>query len=251
MLTKPMIDPEFRGIIPSLSDDEYQQLEQNILSEQKCRDAILMWDGVIIDGHNRFYICVKHGIEFEVREMEFESREEVKLWILENQLGRRNLTDAMRIEIALGKAEMLRERAREKQSQAGGDKISPGALLSKSSKANEERINVQKTLAKEAGVSAGTLYSYICVREDGSPALLDKVKSGEIKIGRAYKMLEKEIVKQLKQADKWYAYIKARMPFDRDDELDREINRRLGELEELRVGLLERIKVKKENIEIK
>jgi len=227
MLTKPVIDTEFMKLIPPLSDEEYQQLEQNILSEGKCRDAVLIWDGVIIDGHNRFYICAKHGIEFEVREMEFASREEVKLWILENQLGRRNLTDAMRIELALSRAEM-RERK-----------------CPKSSKANKAHKINQRNIAKEADVSKGTVYRYICIKEDGSPALLDKVKSGEIKIGKAYQMLSKEIMKQLKQADKWYAYIKARAPFDKDDEIDREINRRLTELNEQREALLAKIKVKK------
>jgi len=224
MLTKPVIDTEFMKLIPPLSDEEYQQLEQNILSEGKCRDAVLLWDGVIIDGHNRFYICAKHGIEFEVREMEFESREEVKLWILENQLGRRNLTDAMRIELVLKKSE---------------------TFPPKSSKANKAHKIGRDNLAKEADVSNGTLYRYMCIREDGSPALIDKVKSGEIKIGKAYQMLSKEIVKQLKQADKWYAYIKARAPFDKDDEIDREINRRLAELNEQREALLAKIKAKK------
>ena len=61
----PNIDPEFKGLIPPLQADEREQLEQNILQACKCHDAIVLWDGKIIDGHNRYEICVKHGIEFE------------------------------------------------------------------------------------------------------------------------------------------------------------------------------------------
>jgi len=100
------IDQEFKNLIPPLLEDEYRQLEQNILTKRKCENAIILWDGRIIDGHNRFYICAEHGIEFELEEMDFESREAAKLWIIENQLGRRNLTDAARIELALCKEEI-------------------------------------------------------------------------------------------------------------------------------------------------
>ena len=81
MFAKPVIDPELKTLIPQLSDEEYQQLEANIVSCRKCRDAIIVWKGIIVDGHSRFYICVKHGIEFEIKELDFSSREEAKLWM--------------------------------------------------------------------------------------------------------------------------------------------------------------------------
>jgi len=94
---KLQIDPEFKRLIPSLSDDEYKQLEANIQSEG-CRDSLVVWGDVLIDGHNRYEICNRHGIEFQVCEMEFSDREEAKDWIDANQLGRRNLTpDAFRL----------------------------------------------------------------------------------------------------------------------------------------------------------
>jgi len=246
MHINPRIDPEFKGLIPPLSDEAYRQLEQNILSHRTCRDAIILWDGLIVDGHNRFYICVKHGLQFEIKEMSFPSREDAKLWIVENQLGRRNLTDAMRIELALVKAGMLREKARENQSRAGGDKTKAGALFTKSPKLNAEPVNVEKAIAKEAGVGQGTLYRYMRIREDGGTELLDKVKSGEIKIGSAYQMLTKEIEKRLKQADKWYAYIEERAPFNNDDDDDRNINNGLIELAEQLQTLLEKLRGMKE-----
>ena len=120
----------------------------------------MLWDGMIIDGHNRYEICKQHGIEFEVKEVDFASREEAKLWILENQLSRRNLTDAARIELALTKVAMLQERARKNQSRAGGDKKGAGSLSTKSSTHVDERIDIQKELSASADVSVGTLSRY-------------------------------------------------------------------------------------------
>jgi len=241
MHVTPRIDPAFKCLIPPLSDGEYRQLEQNILSCRKCRGAIILWDGIIIDGHNRFYICVKHGIEFEVKEMSFESREDAKLWIVENQLGRRNLTDAMRIELALCKEEMLRERAKVNQFCGGRPKIGEEKGFTKSPKVVDESINVHKTIADEASVGHGTLQRYMRIKAEGSPELLEKIKAGEIKIGTAYRMLPKELEKQLQQADKWYAYIAERVPFDDNEEGNRVIYDRLEGLARQLRALLEKL----------
>lgn len=85
------IDDEFKALIPPLTKEEYAQLEANIL-EEGCRDALVVWDGVLVDGHNRYEICTKHGLPFDVVDKEFADREAVKDWMDANQLGRRNLT---------------------------------------------------------------------------------------------------------------------------------------------------------------
>lgn len=89
------IDKEFKELIRPLYQQEYAQLEANILSDG-CRNPITVWNGVIIDGHNRYEICTKHGIPFEIEEMHFDYREEAIAWICANQLGRRNLTEETR-----------------------------------------------------------------------------------------------------------------------------------------------------------
>ena len=122
----PRIDPEFKALIPPLSPEEYAQLEANIISDKKCHNAIVIWNNILLDGHNRMRICAENNIQFEIIEMDFESREEAMLWILENQLGRRNLNDAMRIQLALSKVELLKEQAKKNQSRAGGDKSGKG-----------------------------------------------------------------------------------------------------------------------------
>jgi len=86
-----IIDEEFRSLLPTLDKDTYALLEKNIL-EHGCRDALVTWNGILIDGYNRFSICVEHNISFTTVSKEFDSREEVLIWIISNQVSRRNLT---------------------------------------------------------------------------------------------------------------------------------------------------------------
>ena len=58
---KLKILPEFKNLIRPLKKKEYLQLEANILSDG-CRDPIVVWKRYIIDGHNRYEICMRHGI---------------------------------------------------------------------------------------------------------------------------------------------------------------------------------------------
>jgi len=168
---KPLkINPEFECLIPPLCEAELHQLTQNII-EQGCRDAIKTWNGTIVDGHNRYSICQAHNIPYETCELKFQSKKDAIIWILENQLGRRNLTNAVRIKIALQKASMLRIKAKHNRS-------TPGC----------EPIVVRKTVANDAGVSERTVYKYMKIQELGGHKLLQQVDAGEYTIGKAYNM---------------------------------------------------------------
>ena len=87
------IDPEFKGKIPPLREEELKQLEENILADGVVINPLIVWDGVIVDGHNRYRILQKHPeIQFTTYEKEFPDRYAAIAWICKNQLGRRNLT---------------------------------------------------------------------------------------------------------------------------------------------------------------
>lgn len=86
-----IIDEEFRELLPPLDKDTYKALEENMLANG-CLYPLVTWKGILIDGHNRHSICTKHGIPFETVEKEFASREDVIIWIISNQVARRNLT---------------------------------------------------------------------------------------------------------------------------------------------------------------
>jgi len=226
----PRIDQEFKSLIPPITVEEREQLEQNIIAKRKCHDAIVVWEGVILDGHNRFEICVKHGVEFEVKEIKLPSRDEAKIWILNNQLGRRNLNAAMRIELVLLKEDVMRAKARKNLSDAGkkgrpGESVLYGENqgvkegemlgekpLSKMEKPQIPGFHVRQEQAREANVSEGTLYNYTQLKQHASPELLEKVQAGLIKIGTAHRMLGKEILKQLSESDKMCKYMVNALP---------------------------------------
>ena len=89
------VEPQFMNLIRPLQRNEYLQLEQNILSDG-CRDPIIIWNGIIVDGHNRYEICMRHQIPFAVVEMSFSCEAEAIAWICANQLGRRNISEETR-----------------------------------------------------------------------------------------------------------------------------------------------------------
>ena len=87
------IDPEFQSKIPPLQFEEEQQLEQNIITEGRLLNPIIVWNGYILDGHTRYRILKKHSfIKYEVEEIQLANRYEALAWICKNQLGRRNLS---------------------------------------------------------------------------------------------------------------------------------------------------------------
>ena len=93
MLQHLTIDPEFQGTIPPLQEEELKQLEENILTDGVVINPLIVWDGVIVDGHNRYRILQKHPeIQFTTYEKKFPDRYAAIAWICKNQLGRRNLT---------------------------------------------------------------------------------------------------------------------------------------------------------------
>lgn len=93
-MDKLIIDPEFRDKIPPLTEAEYEQLRENILSDGEVYEPIVTWQGTIIDGHNRWRIIQEHPeIPYRIKEMDFADKWEAFAWMYRKQLGRRNLTD--------------------------------------------------------------------------------------------------------------------------------------------------------------
>jgi hypothetical protein len=94
-----IILPELKSYIPPLTIEEFAQLEQNILTEG-CREALIVWKQgeryVLVDGHNRYTICQKHRLDFKVEIKDFAEIEQVKNWMINNQLGKRNVTEEVK-----------------------------------------------------------------------------------------------------------------------------------------------------------
>jgi len=86
-----IIDEQFKYLLPELDKETYMGLEYSLL-QFGCLYPLVLWNGILIDGYNRYRICIEHDISFETIDMEFDSREEVVIWIIRNQIERRNLT---------------------------------------------------------------------------------------------------------------------------------------------------------------
>lgn len=151
------ISQYFKNLIPPLSSDEFSQLEENILAHG-CRDTIKHWRGTIVDGHNRYAICQKHNLPFKEEKLPFGTKKDAAIWILGNQLGRRNLSKPTLIKLGLEKARLLGQ-------------------------------NIRKYAAMYSGASEGTVRQYMKIVEHGEPALLQQLENGGLKIGKAYKDL--------------------------------------------------------------
>lgn len=143
------VDEEFRTLIPPLTDDEFQRLERSILDEG-VREPIITWNGVIVDGHNRYNITQKHALVCPTRERQFESRDAAKIWIIENQFARRNLNSYNRSVLAF-KLEPLYAAEAERRMLAG--KANPV----QNSSQGEEKGRTRDKVAKAAGVSHDTI----------------------------------------------------------------------------------------------
>ena len=203
---KACVDPEFRDLCPALSDDERKLLRQS-LRDEGLRDEICLWGGVIIDGHHREELCVELGIERRYREIELGDRSAAFEWIVSNQLARRNLIPAQRIELVeRGRDAMARE-GRKKQ---GHGKTAPGKnAFIVCDKSVAEPHNTQATIAQMAGVSPNTVAKHDRVKKavaDGtvSASLVDEMLSGQKTIGGAYtevRRAEKEQGRETKRAE--------------------------------------------------
>ena len=179
------IDPEFQSQIPPLTDDEFKQLEENILKEGKLLSPLIVWGNTLVDGHNRYAILQKHPeIYFSTMPLPFESREEVLAWICKNQLGRRNLTPEQKYYL-MGKQYEAEKAAH------GGDRKSSDA---KSSSLNANLIDSTKTcdrIAAENGVSKDTIIRAskymkgVEIAEELIPGLKQSILSGQTKVSKA------------------------------------------------------------------
>jgi hypothetical protein len=175
-------DPEFKALIPPLSADEYQQLETNILDEG-CRDALVVWKGLIIDGHNRYDICTKHDVAYKTTEAPIfiQTRDDAISWLIKNQFGRRNLSSYDRAKLALRLEPIISARAKENESAGGkGRQISDNL-----------KIDTKRELAKAASVSHDTIAKVKVIEAKATPETKAKLSSGDVSIHQAYKEVKK------------------------------------------------------------
>lgn len=180
------VDPEFRDLIPPLNEEELKLLEESLVADG-CESPLIVWNGVIIDGHNRYAICRKHDIPFSIQEKNFSSRDDAMLWMLRNQLGRRNLNSYQRVELVL-KFEPLVKNAAEQRMMAG-KAANPVPTLAQGQTKGKTRDH----LSEAAGVSHGTFAKAKKLVQSADEETKRELRAGKVTVNRAYtELLEKE-----------------------------------------------------------
>jgi site-specific DNA-methyltransferase (adenine-specific) len=175
---------ELEALIPPLTSEEFKQLERNIL-EEGIRDPLVTWNGILVDGHNRYRIAQEYDIDFVTVEKEFPDILTVKVWMIVNQFGRRNLNNYQRSVLALHLEGVYNEKAKEKE-------LERKTTFHKSEKSNLETVNSIKELGKVANVSHDTIARVKKIEATASPEIKAKVITGQISINEAYKEIKKE-----------------------------------------------------------
>ena len=179
------IDPEFQNQIPPLTDDEYKQLEENILKEGKLLSPLIVWNNTLVDGHNRYAILQKHPeIYFSTMPLRFENREEAIAWICRNQLGRRNLSPEQK-RYLLGKQYEAEKKAAKifRGNQYTLAKKSGGAHDDNhhSGKKTRDRIAEENGVSRASVLRASHYTRGIDIADNLFPGIKQKVFSGEVK----------------------------------------------------------------------
>lgn len=212
-LSNLKIDPEFSAQILPLSFEELQQLEMNMIRDGKLTDPIIVWNKTILDGHSRYNILRKHSfIEYEIKEMEFSSRQGALIWICNHQLGRRNLTPERR-KYLIGK----RYEAEKQISQNRGNQYT--STKKDATDQNDPCQNksgshiIRQRIAKETGTSEGYVQraekymNGVEAADEAAPGAREEILNGKIKaadreicaIAKAPKEQRPEIVAELRK----------------------------------------------------
>lgn len=213
------VDKEFEGLLPVLTPEELERLENSIL-KYGMLDPIKIWEApdtgewIIIDGHNRYNILKMHNINWHYWQDykimgELETREDVKQWMLEQQLGRRNLTETEKYEIVQKFKSVFQRKAKENQSLGG--KGLPNLV----------KVNVQEEMAKSVGVSKGTYSKLDKVMQSDNEEIKQQLREKKISIDRAYQEIKNPKPKERESITPEQKIIE----FDnRMNEIDREIS---------------------------
>jgi hypothetical protein len=196
------VNEELRAYIDPLTPDEHAALERSILAEG-CRDALVLWGDVLVDGHNRYGICQKLGLPFQtVQNTRFQSMEDVHLWMIDQHLGRRSVSDFQRGVLALRKREIVaarRARFLENAAQAkppltadAGSSVPPGSTApadlpweGESSYPASAPLKSREDLARAARLSSAQVALIEKIHQQAGPELVAALKSGEISISAA------------------------------------------------------------------
>ena len=181
-----VVDEGLKAYIDPLTPDEHAALERSLLKEG-CRDALVLWGELLVDGHNRYGICQQHGIPFQtVQSTLFQSLEDVHLWMIDQHLGRRSVSDFQRGVLALRKREILAKRQPPAPPEPAAETPATAqAVAAVAPVAETPPIKSREDLARAARLSAAQVVQIEKIQKQAAPEVVAAVKSGVISINAA------------------------------------------------------------------
>jgi hypothetical protein len=180
-----VVNEELKAYIDPLTPEEHEALERSILAEG-CRDALVLWGNVLVDGHNRYGICSKHGLPFQtVQNTRFKSMEDVHLWMIDQHLGRRSISDFQRGVLALRKREIVAERRARSAAVAAQLPVAEEAAAAPAPAPAQETLETREALARAARLSSSQVVLIEKIQKQGAPELVAAVKAGAVSINAA------------------------------------------------------------------
>ena len=182
-----VVNEELKAYIEPLTPDEHEALERSILAEG-CRDALVLWGDVLVDGHNRYGICQKHGLPFQtVQNPRFQSMEDVHLWMIDQHLGRRSVSDFQRGVLALRKREIMADRKARATTAADTEAAAttPDTPEAAAALPAPSPLDSREAIAKAARLSSSQVVMIEKIQKQAAPELVAAVKSGTISINAA------------------------------------------------------------------
>ncbi len=195
------INPELKDFIPPLSGEEKKQLEDSLIKYGYKGAPIYYWHDYIVDGHNRYELCRKHNIEYPIEELDLGEDAtiiDVMEWMINTQLGRRNLPPAQRLAVMDKFKKKIQEQANLKKEEANksfyGNQYIKVDLVPNGT---QSKIKTNKEIAKLSGVGERTVARFNKVMNSDDEELKKKVLANEVSINAGYeKVREKEKKKE-------------------------------------------------------
>ncbi|MGS5089996.1 plasmid replication/partition related protein [Hydrogenophaga sp. A37] len=185
------VNADLKAYIDPLTPDEHDALERSLLAEG-CRDALVLWGDVLVDGHNRYGICQKHGLPFQtVQNPRFQSMEDVHLWMIDQHLGRRSVSDFQRGVLALRRREIEAERRGRASAAAPASSLAESEDVTGSggSAAVEapapKPLKTREDIARAARLSSGQVVMIEKIQKQAAPELVEALKAGAISLNAA------------------------------------------------------------------
>ena len=189
-----VVNPDLKAYIDPLTPEEHEALERSLLTEG-CRDALVLWGDVLVDGHNRYGICQQHGLPFQtVQNPRFQSLEDVHLWMIDQHLGRRSVSNFQCGLLALRKSEILAERATLALASRGTEATDAASHASHASPLGApasttapapERLNSRDAIARAARLSSGQVVMIEKIQKQATAEVVAAVRAGTISINAA------------------------------------------------------------------